>query len=136
MKMSGRTKRQQILGFTLMLIGGQSIAGDFAARIAEGKAAAATVEGGQYERTLWPHFGSAMRECVPPGSDTKGNIVEFVLVGHVAKDGTVSRLEVEPPSRVADCFAAELARRGLPVPPELRAPVLAHPILVEMRVTP
>ena len=134
--MSGRTKSHQILGFALMLIGGQAIAGDFAARIAEGKAAAATVEGGRYERTLWPHFGSAMRECVPPGSDTKGNIVEFVLVGHVAKDGTVSRLEVEPPSRVADCFAAELARRGLPAPPELRTSVLAHPILVEMRVAP
>ena len=108
-----------------------AFAGDISARIAESKAAEASPEGREFTRSLWPVYGTAMRNCVPPGSNDPANLGAFVLVGRMSRDGRLTDVEVQPETKISRCFAAQLYQAHFPSPPKSD-----YPVHIEMKVTP
>ena len=120
----------------LLSLAGQAGAADFAARVAEAKAAAASLEGAKYDQSLWPYFGTAIRTCVPPGSSAESNVGDFVLVANISSNGKLEFVDVEPVTVISTCFAAQLEKTQLPVPPKYTQSVQDYPMHMEMRIKP
>jgi hypothetical protein len=122
--------------FLLLFMVGQCVAADFSGRVAKAKVAAASPSGAAFERSLYPHFFTAIQACIPAGSTASENLGVFVFVGEVTKNGALLKVEVEPRTSISTCFAEQLAKASLPVPPKSDRPSSGFPIEVEMRVAP
>lgn len=109
---------------------------DFPDRVREGKAAAASTAGKQYDESLGPVIGEAMRACISVGSTAESNLGAFTLVGEVSDSGAIFSVEVQPVTAVSKCFAKQFEKAHLPSPPRLSGTTTGFPITVEMKVVP
>ena len=111
-------------------------AADFAARVAEAKTAAATPDGKEYETSTYPAIQAAMLTCIPPGTTNPENLGKFTLVTYVTKSGMLSAVEVQPNTKVSQCFSELFAKCQLPTPPSALTNELGYPLEVTMSIAP
>jgi hypothetical protein len=116
------------------LLSTTAFANDFDSRVTEGKRAAATPPGSQYQQLMGPAITEAIGACVPPGSTTPSNIGDFTLVADVSRDGTLSAVDVQPKTAVAMCFAAQFSTLHLNPPLPSTESRAGYPIVVKMSV--
>ncbi len=122
--------------FLLLLYSCFAYAADFSARVTEAKIAAKTPEGEKYESSTFPAIRAAMHECIPPGTTSSENLGKFTLVTYVTKFGMLSAVEVQPKTKISQCFSELLTKSQLPIPLGLNATELGYPLEVTMRITP
>ena len=90
-----------------LLFSAAAIAGTFEERVAEGKKAAEIEEGKKYESSLGPSMSGALGACI--------------LIGA---------------TKVAECFATEFTKSGVPKPPPSGRLRDGYPIAVAIAVVP
>ena len=127
-----------IAAVALVLSASSVLAQSFGERVAAAKAEAQKPAGKQYEQSLYPFIGQAMRTCVPPGGGNPNALGNFTYVASVSSAGAVRFAAVQPDSSVARCFHQQFLAITLPAPPHvLQSPSgLSYPIVIEMKVTP
>jgi len=111
-------------------------AADFESRVANGKAAAATPEGENYEASLGPIIGGAMQACIAIGSKEIANLGKFIVVGNVSATGSLVEVDFNPNTAVSRCFAEKLQGQRLPKPPGTSTLSAGFPIQVTLSVVP
>ena len=83
------------------------------------------------ERQVGGHFAETMRSCFAaiPNPET----APFVLIADITSEGMASAIEVRPPTNIARCFAAGVAKASFPRPPPSRNDD-GFPITIKMRI--
>jgi hypothetical protein len=104
-------------------------------RMTQGKLAEAAATGPAYQKALWGKIGNpttdALKGCI--ASNAPANKSPFTLVADILPDGKPARIEVLPPTPVANCMAGQFAGWTLPAPPKQPAP---YPIEIDFSIVP
>ena len=118
----------------LFLAAGAANASEFIALRDAARQLSATQEGQQYDRTVAPIIGDALRKCAPPTATRTSAPSKFTLVGVVSSAGKLSAVDVAPSTPVTQCFATQLGRMRFPPPPPASGVpnVAGYPIAVQM----
>ncbi len=90
---------------------------DFVSRLQAAKQASKSAQGAAYDASLSPYIKAAMQACIKQGLLAKGEQENFSLVANVSASGALQAAQVMPVSPLANCFAAQLGKTGLPRPP-------------------
>lgn len=125
------------LALALALAAANACAADsFDGRVAAAKKMLDTREGQDYNSALFVAIGiymqKAMAECFPKGvaRDTSN----FTLVADILANGTATRVEVRPDTKMATCVGNKFARAPFPaLPPNTSAN--GFPYEIEMKIT-
>lgn len=100
-------------------------ADDFAARIAAGRAAAATPVGSAFAQSIMPALREIDSICDPPGTKLPAAALgQLDIVGDIAA-GRLSNAQARPATPLAACFIANLQTRRFFAPPG-RYPLFLH----------
>ena len=122
--------------FLLLTYSCFACAADFDARVVEAKIKAKTPDGKKYEASTLPAIQAAMTTCIPPGTTNPENLGKFTLVAYVTKSGILSAVEVQPKTKVSQCFSELFAKSQLFTPPSALTNELGYPLEVTMSITP
>jgi hypothetical protein len=93
-------------------------ADEFTARVAAGRAAAATPAGDEFGLSVTPMLQSIDSLCDPPGMILPAaELGPLDLVGDITPTGALTNVEIRPQTAVGECFAKHLAARHFAPPP-------------------
>ena len=127
-----------LLTLALLLGTPQGTASDsFATRVTQGKLVEAGSTGPAYQKQLWERindpFAAALKACLV--SNAPADKSPFTLVADVSPDGKPHRIDVQPATPVANCFAISLGKMTLPAPPKLPDSA-TYPIEIDVSIVP
>ncbi|HEY9130791.1 MAG TPA: peptidase C13 [Dyella sp.] len=107
-----------IMAFAL-LTAAQTSADDFADRVTRARLAETAADGPAYQKAFWDKTGNPMTDagkaCLK--SSPQADRSPFTLVAAISADGHPKRVEVRPPTPVAQCMANQFRTWTFPVPP-------------------
>ncbi len=122
----------------LMLSAPQAVPDDsFSARVLRGKLVEAGVGGPAYQKQLWAQINDPvtvlLKSCL--ASNAPADKSPFTVVADLSPDGKPARIEAQPATPVARCFADGFGEIALPPPPKLPdgAP---YPIEIDVSIVP
>ena len=122
-----------------LLLGAPSAqpADTFAARVTQGKLVEAGPTGAGYQKTLWHQLDgpvtAALKTCI--ASHAPADKSPFTVVANIRPDGAPRRVEAQPATPLADCFARWLSTQTLPPPPKL-SDTIDYPIEIDVSIVP
>jgi len=122
-----------------MLLGTPQAAPDdsFSARVLRGRLAEAGAGGAEYQKRMWERINDPVTDllkgCI--ASNAPADKSPFTVVADLAPDGRPGRIEAQPATPVARCFAKGFADLALPAPPKL-ADSNAYPIEIDVSIVP
>lgn len=121
----------------LALVASNACAADsFDHRVAVAKKLEDAPEGQAYDDVLYGAIGNyiqkAMVECFPNGVDRDTN--RFTLVADILANGTATRVEVRPDTKMSSCFRDKFAGAPFPSLPAY-AGSNGLPIFIDMKIT-
>lgn len=127
-----------IFAFALLLGPPQTPSDDgFAARVLHGKLVEAGAGGQAYQKQMWERINdpvtALLKGCI--ASNAPADKSPFTVVADLAADGKPGRIEAQPATPVASCFATGFGKIALPPPPEL-ADSAAYPIEIDVSIVP
>ncbi|MEO8998710.1 MAG: peptidase C13 [Rhodanobacter sp.] len=127
-----------LLALALLLGAPQGTPDDsFATRVTQGKLAEAGNTGPAYQKQLWDQvtdpFAAALKACIV--SNAPADKSPFTVVADVSPDGKPQRIDVQPATPVANCFALSLDKMTLPAPPKLPDST-TYPIEIDVSIVP
>lgn len=114
-----------------------SPADSFAARVMHGKLVEVGPTGASYQKALWGQLNgpvtTALKTCI--ASHAPADPAPFTVVADIRPDGQPGRVEAQPATAVASCFAQWLGTQTLPPPPQL-ADEAVYPIEIDVSIVP
>jgi len=127
-----------LLALALLLGAPQGTSADnFATRVTQGKLVEAGSTGPAYQKQLWNRItdssAAALKACIV--SNAPADKSPFTVVADVAPDGKPRRIDVQPATPVANCFALSLGKMTLPAPPKLPDSA-SYPIEIDVSIVP
>ncbi|SFS16902.1 hypothetical protein SAMN05216570_3412 [Dyella sp. OK004] len=128
--------RNFIFAVLVLAAASASAADSFEHRVAVAKKLEDAPDGQAYDRVLYGAIGNyiqkAMVECFPDGvtRDTSS----FTLVADILANGTATRIEVRPETKMAACFGDKFAGAPFPALPTY-AGADGLPIFIDMKIT-
>lgn len=118
-------------------VGAPPPADDFPARVLQAKLLEAGATGAGYQKKLWAQMteptAGALRRCLAERAPADKS--PFTLVADLAADGKPARIDVQPATPVAHCFATWFATVILPAPPTV-ADAKTYSIEIDISITP
>lgn len=126
-----------LLAFALLLGAAPAAPADtFADRVLQGRLAEATTDGAAYQKRLWAQLDTpvtaALKRCI--ASHAPADKSPFTVVADVSSAGAPARVDAQPATPVATCFATWLAGTTLPAPPVGSG--AAYPIEIDVSIVP
>lgn len=127
-----------LFAFALLLGAPQTPPDDsFAARVLHGKLVEAGAGGQAYQKQMWDRINdpvtALLKACI--ASNAPADKSPFTVVADVLPDGQPGRVEAQPATPVASCFASGFGKIALPAPPKL-ADGAVYPIEVDVSIVP
>lgn len=127
-----------LFAIALQLTAVQTTAGEsFSARVLHGKLVEAGVGGPEYQKQMWERINDPVTEllkgCI--ASNAPADKSPFTVVAELAPDGKPGRIEAQPATPVARCFANGFGKIALPPPPKLSDSTL-YPIEIDVSIVP
>lgn len=111
-------------------------ADSFTDRVLQGRLAEAAANGAAYQKQLWARIEApvtaALTGCI--ASHAPADKSPFTVVADVSPTGAPSRVDAQPATPVATCFATWLAGTTLPAPPAGSG--AAYPIEIDVSIVP
>lgn len=109
----------------------------FSARVLRGKLVEAGVGGPEYQKQLWARINDPVTELLKAciASHAPADKSPFTVVAELSPDGTPGRVEAQPATPVASCFASGFGKLALPPPPKLSDSTL-YPIEIDVSIVP
>jgi hypothetical protein len=108
----------------------------FADRVLQGRLAEAAADGAAYQKKMWAQLDApvtaALKGCI--ASHAPADKSPFTVVADISPAGAPSRVDAQPATPVATCFATWLAGTTLPVPPTSSG--AAYPIEIDVSIVP
>ena len=122
-----------------LLLGASSAqpADTFVARVTQGKLVEAGPTGAGYQKTLWRQLDgpvtAALKTCI--ASHAPADKSPFTVVADIRPDGAPRRVDAQPATPLAGCFARWLGTQTLPAPPKL-SDTIDYPIEIDVSIVP
>ena len=120
-----------------LLLGAPSTrpADTFAARVTRGKLVEAGPTGPGYQKILWRQLDgpvtTALKTCI--ASHAPADKSPFTVVAEIRPDGAPRRVDAQPATPLAGCFARWLRTQTLPAPPRLND-TTDYPIEIDISI--
>jgi hypothetical protein len=120
-----------------LLLGAPSAqpADTFAARVTHGKLVEVGPTGPAYQKTLWRQLDgpvtAALKSCIARHAPADKS--PFTVVADIRPDGAPRRVDAQPATPLASCFARWLATQTLPPPPRL-GDTTDYPIEIDVSI--
>jgi hypothetical protein len=109
----------------------------FSARVLRGKLVEAGVAGLAYQKQMWERINdpvtALLKACID--SNAPADKSPFTVVANLSSDGKPGRIEAQPATPVASCFASGFATIELPPPPRLPDSAV-YPIEIDVSIVP
>ena len=109
----------------------------FAARVLRGKLVEAGPTGPGYQKVLWHQLDgpvtTALKTCIARHAPADKS--PFTVVAEIPPDGATRRVEAQPATPLAGCYARWLATQTLPPPPRL-GDAAGYPIEIDVSIVP
>ena len=122
----------------LLLVAPQTPPDDsFSARVLRGKLVEAGVGGPEYQKQMWARINDPVTELLKAciASNAPADKSPFTVVAELSPDGKPGRVEAQPATPVASCFASGFAKITLPAPPKL-PDAAVYPIEIDVSIVP
>ena len=129
--------RPPAFAFLLFIAVPASAADSFEARVQRAKTIEASLQGQAFQKVFWDHVGDytakAMQRCFP--KDVKPDTEFFTLVADLTPGRALSMIEIQPATRMSQCFAQGFANAPFPEPPQSFGNE-GLPLVIEMKIKP
>jgi hypothetical protein len=109
----------------------------FSTRVLRGKLIEAGVGGPEYQKQMWARINDPVTELLKAciASNAPADKSPFTVVAELSPDGKPGRIEAQPATPVASCFASGFEKIALPAPPKLPDGA-SYPIEIDVSIVP
>ena len=112
-------------------------ADSFDARVQSAKDIEDSTEGRSFQKVLWGKAGDytakVMQRCFPKNEKTDTG--SFTLVANLIPGGTLTKVEIQPVTKMAQCFAEGFSKAPFPEPPHSFGNE-GMPLVIAMKIEP